>query len=319
MDIDISLETKPEDIHTREQKIRISENITNICVDAILKINVLFKDTNILIFNSSSNEKKSFHIILDGFFVLNCRENREFFNQVVKLIPRDYLKYVDQTMFKSYQNFRLFMSTKVGKNRWKIFDSNLSKWNPEKNLNNYDMLRKIFFASLVGNVDNCKLISFGTSTIDAALNYDPIFLNEDEKNKVLELIQNMENANCFKISSSKSSLIILRRISSSYCRVCERKHDSENPYVYVYKNGDVIFDCRRNEEKKKLKLGNINDNETKEIEKETESNNLKQEEKKEQGPVEEKKTSCPVKSIYDTGYYKYKKSKNLMDILETIS
>ena len=53
-------------------------------------------------------------------------------------------------------------------------------------------------------------------------------------------------------------LIVLRRLNPTYCEICERIHESENPFLTVV--GDfrnVTFYCRRNEIKEKKEGINI--------------------------------------------------------------
>ena len=45
-------------------------------------------------------------------------------------------------------------------------------------------------------------------------------------------------------------LIVLRRLNPTYCEICKRVHESENPFITV--TGDfrnVVFYCRRADEK----------------------------------------------------------------------
>ena len=49
--------------------------------------------------------------------------------------------------------------------------------------------------------------------------------------------------------------ILLRRLSPSYCDVCERTHHAENPYIFITKEGNIEFSCRRT--KKRTIIGKL--------------------------------------------------------------
>jgi len=65
----------------------------------------------------------------------------------------------------------------------------------------------------------------------------------------------------FKFSGSTASgLVCLRREHASFCGICERIHENENPYLTVSPTGDVHYYCRRNAGKQTMGrqyIGNI--------------------------------------------------------------
>jgi len=62
----------------------------------------------------------------------------------------------------------------------------------------------------------------------------------------------------FIVRDVKGSIISLKRLKPSFCKICERVHEHENPYLLVI-DDNVYFYCRRNTDKN-LPLGKININ-----------------------------------------------------------
>ncbi len=59
----------------------------------------------------------------------------------------------------------------------------------------------------------------------------------------------------FSFCEHIGNYIILKRLKPSYCQVCLRTHEHENPYLFVkpYLNGyQLYFNCRRNTESQLL-------------------------------------------------------------------
>lgn len=62
----------------------------------------------------------------------------------------------------------------------------------------------------------------------------------------------------FKLSDIKGSLVLLKRYTPSYCKMCDRVHENENPYLVVAGyNRDIYFYCRRADKGRRLYLGSL--------------------------------------------------------------
>jgi hypothetical protein len=264
MDIDIDLNAECKDVyHDRNQKISIAEQLPNLIRDSIIKARPEIQRSDIMIFNSHSNEKRSFHIIVDRWCVTNSNNNRKFFNLIIPYIPLPWRQYIDFSMYKSLQNFRIYMSTKFGKNRPKILDMEHSSWEPEDNYTPQECNRQVFLASLITKTDNCVLLPFDED--EQIKEYNTIDLLETEVPKLMKIIKQMPYARCFTVSQRQNNLVIMRRLLPNFCSVCEKEHSSENPFITVSYNGEVRFDCRRHPDKKTTIIGNINSVENDEI------------------------------------------------------
>lgn len=260
VDIDIDLEDDKFNVeypHSMEEKLAISEVIVDEYKNAIIKVYPDIKFIDILVFNSNSNKKRSFHIIVDRWYLASCKQNKEFFDKCMEYIPLSHRKYFDNRMYKSIQQFRLFLSTKCGKNRMKMIDSK-SSWKCSENITDPNLLLKeIFYASLITLTDNgCVLIP--TNSIEEHQFIASRDLDDNEYNGVIRLFRQYSDASSFDIVGlKKGSLITLKRRRSSYCNVCCRNHDHEHPFVYTTFDNNVYFNCRRNDES--FLLGNLND------------------------------------------------------------
>lgn len=258
-DIDIKLEDDKlteQFHHTIEEKIAIANIIVAEYISAILKVNPEIKTTDILVFNSNSSNKRSYHIIVDRWYFPTCKQNKEFFKKCIEYIPLSHRKYIDNRMYKPNQQFRLFLSTKCGKNRTKVLDPQ-SPWKSSEIIEDPNqMLKEIFYASLITLTDiGCQMIPYEYE--DRSEYYATRDLDDKECDAVIKIFRTFEDASSFEIIGIKSgSLLVLRRRRPSYCKVCCRTHDHEHPFVYTTFDNNVYFSCRRCDESQLL--GNIN-------------------------------------------------------------
>ncbi|NCX04230.1 MAG: hypothetical protein EBW68_00400 [Actinobacteria bacterium] len=71
--------------------------------------------------NSSTDEKISYHIVLQDIFVISCNETKEFIRQLkADDFFSKYTKYIDSAPNTSFQNWRLRGSCKKGKSNFKV-------------------------------------------------------------------------------------------------------------------------------------------------------------------------------------------------------
>jgi len=67
-------------------------------------------EENLLVFDSSDETKFLRHIIIPGVHVENHMEAKAFANEVVKNLDVEFHSFVDLGVYKSLQNFGLFMN-----------------------------------------------------------------------------------------------------------------------------------------------------------------------------------------------------------------
>ena len=259
-DIDISLKDDPIDelySHTREEKLAISNRIVKLCKDALMKIRPQIKTTDILVESAHGDTKRSFHIKVDRWCVQSASLNRELFFEMLENIPLDIRKYFDDKMYKCIQQFRLFLSTKCGKNRQLIVDAENSTWAPTDEITDtYTLIKEIFLASLISVTDGCQLLPMEIK--ERTNNVVSKELDSSEYKLVMQAFDKFPDRGAFDVLSSNGTFISLKRKRPTFCNVCNRQHENENPFLFVGPtSGHIYFNCRRGEGT--TVIGNLND------------------------------------------------------------
>lgn len=255
---------------------------------------------NLLVFEAHRSDKISFHIIVDGFY-LPCHECWLFYKEVVDhMISKGrevQSGFIDHSVYKKNQSFRLYGSNKakLGKRdgikeiyrgptvkvNGKEFNKDImvtSCFNDESYTDDLLKLR-LLERSLLTNVVCCVRLSLqkNKTKTDNLRKIEPrdndlvnVNLDDKELNKTLEIFFNNpisktetgDPAFEFDKFVSRGGFICLRRLKQSHCKVCERKHEGDNPFLYITPTGDVNYVCRRAQELKvkggsKFYIGNV--------------------------------------------------------------
>jgi hypothetical protein len=241
--------------------------------------------SHILVFTSHKSNKKSYHVVVEGFSVGNFKENKEFHDRIMKRMPLGWKDIVDHSMYKSLQQFRIAGNMKWQSNRVKVIDVKLTRsWNPKA--------PRGWIPKIKPDSDNHKLtLLLETSLITQTFSCIPLNCKPEEKKSYYEQKGKEESGEgfnpltpddikealklCYKHfgydfgdkrfpfnylrtieDNGTSSLILLKRLFASTCSVCNRRHEHENPFLIIAgENRDVFLDCRRNSENKKLYVG----------------------------------------------------------------
>lgn len=232
---------------------------------------------NILLFSSHGQTKKSYHLVIDGYFVWNNRENADCIAEILKGIPREFIQtkeknnIIDLKLYSSKQQFRLYGSQKAKSRRPKIFIPRFKVndvWyqhdlpetrgmsEPQKSLLEFSY---IFQKSCITFTSNCQPISSPLTPLGPSVPSVPSEIDSETLKKVLELLPSKLNSEVWGISDrneeSGRDIIHLRRKKPAYCVICDRIHDHENAFVSVSRMGDISLHCWRAEESKGISLG----------------------------------------------------------------
>lgn len=228
----------------------------------ILKIKELLPcilDSDILVFNSNSEVKYSYHVIVDRWCFVDNEDNKAFFNEIMKTFPEKYKAMVDHGMYKSIQQLRLYKSHKWESERVKVLDEN-STWVPEEPPSNEKQENlQIFAASLISNATHCRILkSFKDPSIIKSIYTGPeVILTPNEVDKAMELFINFDGSNS-RIHEIKGSLLLLKRLHPSMCKICNRVHEHIDPYLTVTGHDQKVwYHCRRASDDVKLMIGTI--------------------------------------------------------------
>nr|QBK90246.1 MAG: DNA primase [Pithovirus LCPAC102] len=232
---------------------------------------------DILIFTSHGEHKKSCHIIIDHYCHSNNIEAKAFYDDVTKRMTQDYAIFIDCKVYSKNQDFRMVGCTKYGKNRYKIFNKEWIFCNTKiKYMGNKDGL-SIFKSSLVGWIEDCKILPeykeikkeqyvdpLYKNTFDYIANihvkpnntvnkssviYDTDCISQDMAIEAIILFTKYYkdvlkfNIFPFRNGGIKGRLIKFTRKCPSMCPICKRVHTSDNPFLLIAKNNNVLYMC----------------------------------------------------------------------------
>jgi hypothetical protein len=292
------LQNHPDDLeaHTEIGRIQdiIIQEIIDIIIDGILKfIPDLNFAEDLLIYTSHSSTTRSVHLIVDNYLHRNNKEAKEFYNKIMEGVPKEYADkdYIDHSVYKSIQQFRIFNNTKPKADRYKVLNphfcyrGNYYSHNA-KEIGNPFM--NAFQESLISYTCYCKLLPMTDEILVPNLvkkhqvnysNYDGELEIEDIETAI-EFLENYLNPHeerkvtIFTYREHKGTLIALDRDKhiTFNCLICKRSHDNDNPYLhlkdininnYYYGNTkmdygfDVYYRCHRDNTGQKIHLGII--------------------------------------------------------------
>ena len=234
-------------------------------IEEIKKIltDMISKKIKILIFDSSTSTKKSFHIIVDGFYLQTYKELITFFDSVKEKLREEYKKYMDRSVYKSVQQFRIVGSHKYMKDNTKNIREDLThKFRILKSIKTeIGKFNYLLASSLVTNISGCEIIYGFQPKIEEKEWNITGSAQESDIEDVMKIFYEKYSPSDFNFQECKEKngnlLIILRRINSTFCDLCNREHENENPYITVtgeYRN--ITLYCRRKEEgENKLGMG----------------------------------------------------------------
>ena len=238
-------------------------------------------------------EKISFHVVVHGAKLDCVVDAKNFCNYTIEKfsktetsecaspqIKQFFIDSIDTCVYKGVQQFRMLGSRKLnsGVSRTKVLNKALSYNVPHPILTN--QLRQ-FSASLVTVGANCesvsKLTEFYTYVERAAmaeralrlLRHNSFTLDsssavemELDYSDAARIIDKVKkefgrlgvNRFPFDFNQIDKSLISLTRREESYCPICSRNHEHENPFIKVFSDGSARFYCRRDPYKRSISI-----------------------------------------------------------------
>jgi len=208
----------------------------------------------IQIYESHSESKISFHIVVDGIYVQNNLCNKWICEKI-----ESYL--IDPKVYKSIQQFRCLMAQKEGSNRPKVPNFELfldytgvRGWTFEYK-NERHLTMNLMKMSLVTVTSGCDFLHIELPVIQkTSYKHSESCVNVDEEDveKIKELYREKVGKFCFTepeiITEDGIVFLTVKRKSGSMCPTCNRVHDNENPYFLICgEEHNVFFDCRRSD------------------------------------------------------------------------
>jgi hypothetical protein len=230
----------------------------------------LIPEKDLLLYTSHGAEKYSFHIIINNYCHESHKHARLLYDAVASKMKEDKEEAIipDQAVYSSFQQFRILGSRKYGTGRvktfqekWKWGDREISFQYPHiyENTNQKNVID--FLNSFVSHTSNCVNL-YETAIIPPVLKSLPcsITLDTSEVCSILDMCRSdpaFRGSFPFSLLKCQDSFLILKRQSKSFCPICTRDHEHENPFIYVKQDGNIYFDCRRSGKETKIEDGVI--------------------------------------------------------------
>lgn len=249
---EVILGTRPQkpyfDIDINDPNVKESEGLD--LIDKLKKailVDERLKESDILVFSSHGTNKLSYHVIVNNWCLPDYNSNKVYCSKIISRLPDSYhmKRFMDDTMYKSIQQLRIFGNTKVGVSRFKILDGH------SLSVTDRDYRYKfmtILLNSLVTNTSSCRILEY-TELIQKVWTGS----NEDLSPEEIKVVENLPFIldGTFEILDVKGRLIPLKRKSPSFCLLCQRVHENENPYLTFSNDSNKIYiHCRRSKEDK---------------------------------------------------------------------
>jgi len=236
---------------------------TIIVIREVIKESGEEREPVILVFVSHTPQKKSYHFIVDKFYLRTHEECRQFFDKTIEKIDDIYVSFFDQKVYNKTQLFRIVGSHKWKKDNQKKF---IKKYSYNYNLpSRYESERGeklyILLHSLVSRMANCSyLMGFNPPQREQRrIEGDASEEDFEEVMKIVKESKQWKNGNfeiCEMVEENGNLVIPCRSLRGYRCYGCKRTHDAENPYIGVMgTEREIIFDCRRGSRQFLGKLG----------------------------------------------------------------
>jgi len=195
---------------------------------------------DILLTTSNRVDKYSYHIIINNYAVENNEEAREFTLNVCKLVDNKYKEFLDVSVNKCTQNFRLLDNQKANTNAFK------------RMVNDNELCSKMFIYedTIITNTNMCEILP--KKVIDNSNTNEKKRLNASINDSDIQHILQLSNkyTNGLHYFEHKENKIFFRRYSPSNCLICNRVHDNDNTLIltitYSDNKGNIYAMCRRN-------------------------------------------------------------------------
>lgn len=235
------------DIDIDDMSIDINDFLTTF-TDAIIlafksRYDIDLPQEELFITSSHGKQKYSFHILILSYGVIVSEEAKNLCLDVKNIIPDKYQKYVDLSVYKSIQQFRMLYSSKINSDRVKRIITPAYK--------DFD-----FTTQMVLSLVRCDDITILGSTVQKVINHTPI--NDELVVKVDDLLKSLGYDKYFRYNNVAGNFINYMRYQTSRCPVHDKLHESENIFITV-SNNSVYYHCRRKykDEQTSLYLGKI--------------------------------------------------------------
>lgn len=242
------------------------------------------------IYTSNKDEKISYHIVINNYCHNNNKEAKAFYFNVMNKLPPEYFAkgWIDKSVYSPTQQFRTLGSHKIGSKRyktllhtWKFFNT---EQNVEVNVKHFFDEKELADCVTVEEKEKRRfLLEFEESLITARVSscfmipsYEVPEIYEktkrsyvagsdidyDEAMAALTLLAHMsgtipeDRSFPYRLDRLSGPFVVLKRMKPSHCKLCNRIHHNQNPYLLIVpENKNVFFHCRRAPATRNLYVG----------------------------------------------------------------
>ena len=195
---------------------------------------ILHEDT-VLLFDSNTAEKVSYHAIINGFCVAD-EDQAKVFMRSLRTVQWEWAKFVDVSPYSSFQNFRLPKCHKEGKTNRKLTAKLPGGGYPS------------FLDSLTTYVRGC--VDLPTLPVETRRAARLVEISSDASDSVMEMFNSIdEYSDKWELRDIKNGMFVLRQLEACWCPLCEREHDGASAnnsfFLTLNEERDVTLRCRR--------------------------------------------------------------------------
>jgi hypothetical protein len=248
------------------EKEKIINNLNNYLINFLNSKSI---NTSNIIYSDASRKKTdntykiSLHIVVNNIYIKNRKLLKELIKEFQSTLSNDILYYnsIDTTVYNQPQLFKCLLSPSKDDNTllkpFKIENNNIIYYNNNYIINNiYDFLVGLYKYeyNFIDNNLNYS-ITKENENIEKSINNKRNVIEKSIKSIIPEnkknwILNNNHIKNIYKIRNNYiiDNKIDLLRISSAYCKICDRFHDNENAYCKITENS-IFFHCGRNTSK----------------------------------------------------------------------
>lgn len=174
--------------------------------------------------------KISYHIVIQGYHIANAKESRLYFEKFLEAFEGDSSVF-DAGLYSPEHSLRAYGWKKMGTDRTKVLDE-------DYNQSSFENLNEAITKSLLSYVFYTERLPILAVEV---VEYQHNEIQDVDVQKAIDMLPNKEAFEFQKIQDG--GLVILRRLCSSFCQVCERNHDSNNAFLRITAEGAVLFGC----------------------------------------------------------------------------
>jgi hypothetical protein len=207
--------------------------------------------------------KQSYHLIINNWCHSNNNEAKELYKRIFDLLPKEWKndQWFDPKVYGPLQLFRILGSSKQqkGKRRYKKFvnDFIVAHTYPEEPEDEDHLWVMELEESIISNTSGCKTLpsfsKFKEEERKTIILEEGVPVTKDEVTRALEMCAQVMGCSKsqlpFQVRDVEGVFIILERLKATFCSICQRKHENENPYMFIEGETirNVFFNCRRND------------------------------------------------------------------------